>query len=184
MRGASLGRSPVLSLVENRIELVVFLLRDRVEFVCVTLRTADSEAHEDLTGRIGAILDGDDAEFLIDGSAERVRQRVAVKGSGEHLFGTRVWKQVSSELLDGEAVVGKVAVEGLDHPIAVTPNRAQRVATIPARVGVAGEVEPHPRPAFAEGRGGEQAIDELLVGCRARIAGEGVGLFWCWRQAY
>ena len=50
------------------------------------------------------------------------------------------------------------------------------VLLVAVRVGVAREVEPRPRPALAVVRRGEQAVDELLVGVRARVGQERVDL--------
>ncbi len=73
-------------------------------------------------------------------------------------------QQVAGELLDREPVERQVAVEGVDDPVAVLPDRARGVDAVAVGVGVAGQVEPVPRPALAVVRRGEQAVDEPLVG--------------------
>ena len=76
-------------------------------------------------------------------------------------------QQVAGELLADELVVGQVAVEGVDHPVAVAVHLRDRVVGVVAGgVGVADDVEPVPAPALAVGRRGEQPVDDL----RERVA--------------
>ena len=83
----------------------------------------------------------------------------------------RVRQQVAGELLDRELVERLVGVERPDDVVAVGPDRARRVVGVAGRVGVAGQVEPHPAPVLAVGGLGEQAIDEPFVGVGARVVG-------------
>ena len=85
-------------------------------------------------------------------------------------------QHVARELLDREVAEGEVAVEGVDHPVAVLPGGAALVLLVAVRVGVAGEVQPGPRPALAVVGRGEEAVDDLLVGVRAAVGEEGVDL--------
>src|SRR4051812_38727001 len=69
--------------VEEREELVIVALRERVVLVVVTLGAAESRSEEDLGGRVDAIDDGLDAELFLVHAAFLVRQRIAVEaGSG------------------------------------------------------------------------------------------------------
>ena len=70
--------------------------------------------------------------------------------------------------MDDELVERQVAVERIDDPVAIAPGLGQ-LATGRAGlgvgvvvVGVAGHVEPVPRPALAVGRRGQEPIDDLL----------------------
>ena len=93
-------------------------------------------------------------------------------------------QQVAGELLDRELVVGQVAVEGVDHPVAVPPDvGAQRVGAVARAVGVAGQVEPHAGPAFAEGGIFQEAIDRSLVGAWGLVVEKLPQLFGRGRQA-
>ena len=53
-----------------------------------------------------------------------------------------IGQQVAGELLDCEPVERHVAVEGVDHPIAIRPHLAVIVDVEAVRVGVARGVEP------------------------------------------
>ena len=69
-------------------------------------------------------------------------------------------QQVAGDLLDDELVVGQVAVEGVDDPVAVEPDLARLVLLVAVGVGVAGRVEPEPAPALAVVGRGEQPVDQ------------------------
>ena len=63
---------------------------------------------------------------------------------------------VAGDLLEKEAVVGLVGLEGLDDVVAVAPGlRAFGVEFVAVGVGVADDVEPFQGPAFAVGGRGE-----------------------------
>ena len=78
---------------------------------------------------------------------------------------------------------GLFGVERPDDVVAVGPDGARRVVGVAGRVGVAGQVEPHPRPVLAVGGLRQQAIDEFLVGVGARVADEPLDLLQGRRQA-
>ncbi len=48
----------------------------------------------------------------------------------------------------------------------------KRVRAVAGRIGVAGQVEPHPRPSLAVGRIVEEPVDGPLVGVGGRIGDE------------
>jgi hypothetical protein len=52
-------------------------------------------------------------------------------------------------LLDDELVVGEVAVERPDDPVAIGPDESRLVLFIAIGIGVAGAVEPDAAPALA-----------------------------------
>ena len=99
------------------------------------------------------------------------------------LGGRGVRKHVARDLLDREPVEGHVRVEGVDHPVAVGPDRAAVVLLVAVGVGVAREVEPVARPALAVVRRGEQAIDEPFVGVGTFVGQKRVDLRGRRRQA-
>ena len=93
-------------------------------------------------------------------------------------------QQVAGELLADELVVGHVAVEGVDHPVAVAVHLRDRVVGVVAGgVGVADHVEPVPAPALAVGGRGEQPVDDLREGVRRLVRQERVDLLGRRRQA-
>ena len=79
----------------------------------------------------------------------------------------RARQQVAGDLLDDELVVGQVAVEGVDDPVAVEADLARLVLLVAVGVGVAGGVEPDPAPALAVVRRVQQPIDQLSEGVAA-----------------
>ncbi len=81
-------------------------------------------------------------------------------------FGRRALGQdVPGDLFAQKLVEGLVVVERLDDPVPVLGGFAHRVVgAIACGVGVAGDIEPVPAPAFAISLGGEQALDDALEG--------------------
>ncbi len=96
----------------------------------------------------------------------------------------RGWQEVAGDLLANELVVRLVAVERVDHVIAITPGvRIGDIARWAGRFGIAGDVEPVPAPALAERRRSEEAIDQLLVADASCVGHECVDLGGRRRQA-
>ncbi len=167
--GRLVGLIGVCRLVEDRIELVVFLIRERVVLVAVALGAAHRQAHPDLHRGVDAVLDRGHAELLVVGSAFGVGHRVAMKGRGDLLVEGRAWQQVAGDLLDGELVVGKVAVQGVDDPVAIAPDGAERIGAVAGGIGVTCQVQPHPCPPLAEGRVVQEPVDGSLIGTRGLV---------------
>ena len=117
-----------------------------------------------------------DAAFLVD-------LRVAVEAGGDLLLERGVRQQVAGELFDRKTVERQVAVEGVDHPIAILPDLPRGVDAVAVGVGIASQVEPVAAPAFAIVGRGQQAIDQTLVGIRGLVINKGVDLGGRGRQA-
>ena len=85
---------------------------------------------------------------------------------------------VTGKLLDEEAIERQVGVEGPHDPVAVFPGvRTGRIVLRGAGgIGVAGDVEPVAGPPLAVAGGGEEPIDEMLVGRRIGIGDKGIDL--------
>ena len=98
------------------------------------------------------------------------RHHVQAVEAGRHeLLGGRVGQQVAGELLDGELVERLVAVERVDHVIAVREDALALVAVVADRVGEPGQVQPgNGHPLAVMGRL-EQPIDQALVGARIGV---------------
>ena len=138
----------------------------------MALGAAEGHAHPDLSRRIDAVLDRGDAELLVVGAPLGVGHRVAVERGRHPLGPRRAGQEIAGDLLDRELVVGEVGVEGGDDPVAIAPDRRpERVRAVAGRIGVAGQVEPDPRPALAVAGVGEEPIDGPLVGVGRRISG-------------
>ena len=162
--------------IEVGVELVVVLLADRVELVVVALRAGEGQAQDGFAQRLHAVrvvveqvLRGDRATLV----GVHV---VALEARRDQLGVRRVRHEVAGELLEQEAVVGLVVVEGLDDPVAPEPEVATAVDGEAIGVGVAGRIEPVQGHALAEVRRGQQAVDLLLVGAGRGVLEEGVEL--------
>ena len=119
-----LVHAPLLDIGEERGERIEVAHRERVVLVVVALAAAHGRAEPGIghgphavTGILGQILAGLCAAL----SRHHVQ---AVEASRHKLLGGRVGKQVAGELLDGELVEGLVAVERVDHIVAVRENVA------------------------------------------------------------
>ncbi len=145
--------------------------RDLVVFVIVTLGTTHGEAEEDRTDRGGHLaqhlVPGLVAPRLGEGSQpqEGHRHHVLRLGNRQLARPHDLIELVPRDLLLDELIVGLVAVERVDHVVAVSPRPRQVGVTLePGRIGIARQVEPEARPAFAVAGIGQQPVDELLVG--------------------
>ena len=87
-----------------------------------------------------------------------------LKAGGDPLVERAVRQQVAGELLDGELVERQIAVERVDHPIAIGPHLAVVVEVDAVRVAVARGVQPVAGAVFAVVRRGEIAVHHALVG--------------------
>ena len=121
----------------------------------------------------------DDVDAVVDDVRRAVEEATAERQEaqrGEVAVVLRILDDlVGGELQAEELVVGQVVVEGLHHPVAI--GVSIRIAAffqedIALRVGVAGDVEPVTAPAFAEGRRGEETVDEFLGGLRVAVGDE------------
>ena len=132
--------------------------------MAVALHAGEARAHDGLPGGVDPVYDRGQPELLIVASALVVGEGVTVESRGDELFVAGLGEQVAGKLLGEEPVVRHVVIEGSNQPVAVPPDRSRLVGLVALGVGVAGEVQPYGRPALPETRGGEQAVDEPLVG--------------------
>ena len=102
------------------------------------------------------------AAFLVD-------HGVAMKARGNDVVGCGIWQQVAGELPGSELIQRHTVVDCSNHPIAIHPDRAFAVFLIAIGIGVAGQIQPTPRPALAIARAGQQRIDKFFVGIHCRI---------------
>ena len=159
----------VLRLVEVRQEAEVLAVRERVVRMPVALHALEGDAEERLPGRRDAVEHRGHAELLVVGAAFGVRQRVAVERGREAVGVDRVRHHVARKQPHRELVVRHVGVERVDHPVAPRPDVAAIVLLVALRVGVAPEVHPHAREAFAIRGAREQCVDEPLVRIGPRV---------------
>ena len=93
--------------------------------------------------------------------------------------------EVACELLTDKAIVGLVAVEGVDDVVAVTVHFRDRAVSVVSRsVGVAREVEPVASPSLAMARRCKEPLDEARIGVRRGIFDEGLNRLGRRRQSH
>ena len=110
---------------------VVVLLRERVELVVVALRAAERAAQPDgarwcSRGRPAVSKRASSTSM----PPSWLSWRVAVEAGGDLLLDGRVLQHVARDLLDREVAERQVAVERVDHPVAVLPGGAALVLLV------------------------------------------------------
>ena len=165
---------------EETVERVIIGRGDGIELVVVAAGALNGEPHESAGGHVDPVVD--DVRLIIEkptpqGQEPHGGQGLAI-GLGGHL--------VSSQLLDNEPVIGQIAVEGVDHPVAV--GVAVGVATllledVALAVGITGYIQPMPSPALTVGLRGEQSIHHPRVSLLGAVLEEGFHFFRRRRQA-
>ena len=110
---------------------------------------------------VGDVLD---SILLVDDAAFRVDSVVAVEARGDALAEGWIGQQVAGQLIGDEAVVRKVAVERVDHPVPPAPHRALGIVVVPVRVGIASHVHPVHRHSLPVARRGQRPIHRRFEG--------------------
>ena len=95
-----------------------------------------------------------------------------MEAGGDQLIDGRVRQQVAGDLLDRELVERHVAIQRIDHPVAILPHLARRVDGVAVGIGVARHIEPVAAPALAVVRRSEQSVDHALIGVGPRVGKE------------
>ncbi len=164
-----------LGTAEDAGEGVVIALADGIELVVVAAGAGDGHAEDGAAGDIDLFVDKVHEELLASTFVEALGSDGEESGGDDvlvALFGGRGGKQVTGDLATDELVVGKVGVDGVDDPVAVTPGLGEGVvAFLAGAFGVAGDVQPVASPAFAEAWGGEEVVDDAGEGSGGRIGG-------------
>ncbi len=172
-RGGGKGVVGLIPVVVEGEELVVFVLGDVVVFVVVATGAGQGEAEPGRAGCLEAVHDCGYAPLFLVGAALGVGQRLPVKGGGQTLFRGGLGKKVAGQLLDRELVVGKIFVDGLDHPVAITPGVGTcPVFLVSVRIRVTGYVEPVASPSLPEMRRGKQFFHQVGVGISGLVLDE------------
>ena len=125
----------------------------------VALRALQGEPERGLADAVEAIDDALDPKLLGDDGAFLVDHAVAQETGGHDLSGRGVGEEIAGDLFDQKLIVGLVAVERVDHPIAPRPLRPRQILLEAVAVGIARHVEPDPRPTLAVGLTGQQPVD-------------------------
>jgi hypothetical protein len=156
---------------------------NRIVLVGMALRTVDRQTKNALPDRVHPIehrlhpkLFRIDSTLFVD---HRVAQKTGCDESAPASDSGRRSPAICSMM---RTVVWFIAVERVDHPVAIEPGPAHLVLLITIRVGVPRRIEPESSPALTVVRGGEQPLDLPAPGLRTLIGEEGVDLRRCRRQ--
>ncbi len=114
----------------------------------VTDRAAGGQPHPDETRRLRPVARIEHLVLFLDHAPLVGRDVAAVKAGGDQLIQIGLRQQIASQLLERELIERQIAIEGLDHPVAVGPHLAIVVEVNPVGVPVASIVEPVPGPVF------------------------------------
>ena len=135
---------------EDSLQRIVILLRNGIELVIVALRARHREPQKSARGGIHALVLHLGTE-RVEAEAGLVFERVAG------------FQKVARDLRLHEQVVGHVAVERLNHPVAIA--EGVRVGLflggIELVVGVARHIQPVAAPSLAVARRGQQPVHHL-----------------------
>ena len=162
-----LGRVDVgprlVGVVQKRKQAVILVVRDRIELVRMTLGALGRQPEHRFAEAVDAVEHLDHPEFLRDDRSFLVDRAIAQEARGDDLLLRCIRQKITGDLLHDELVVGHVAVERSDHPVAPDPHLATMIFFVAVGIGIAGEVEPVPCPLLAIAVAREQGIDRLLV---------------------
>ena len=159
------------------------VLGDRIVFVIVASGATDCHAQHGRSVSAHAIHGVFNQPFFGNRTTLVVDPVIAVEGSGDLLIQGGIGKEVSGQLLGEELVVGHVFVEGVNHPVAPWPARANHLVVEGVAVAVARNVEPVDRHALAVVGRGQSPIDHVFVGFVRGVGEVGVDVLGGWRQA-
>jgi len=181
--GSVNGNIGFVRVIQEGKELVVFFMGNGIIFVGVALGTLDGQAEDTLADRVHPVehrfhteLFGIDTSFFVDhGIAEEAGRDDLILGCIRH--------HVAGDLVDNELVVGEVAIEGVDDPVAIEPDLSRLVFLVSIGVGITSGVEPESSPALAVVGGGEEPVDLSLIGVGSVVDRECVNLGDGWWQA-
>ena len=132
---------------------------------------AGGEAEPDGGGRLNAVDRVSHIVFIVDRTALAGGDVAAVEPGRDPLIEGRLGQEVAGELFNSELVKGLVAVEGIDDPVPVGPERSFIIQVQAMGVAVAGRIQPEARHVLAVLGGSQQAGDNPLVGL-IRFVGE------------
>ena len=160
-------------------QTVIVLGGDGVELVVVAARAAHGQRQQAARNSIHALVPvvGHEAADHVRGQALVlvIDGRCAEVAESSQVVARRARHQVGSELELHETVVGNVAVDCIDDPVAISPGiRIRGVGGLRRRIVLAKARHIHPvaAPAFAVLRRGLQTIDQRFPGIGRGIVGE------------
>ena len=139
-------QSRFFSVVEERHQLIILAMRNRIVLVRVTLSTPRGKPQpggprrgNSISHRMKSKLQRIDAAFF-------VQHRVAMKPGGNSLGHRRIRQHIARQLFDRELIKRHVVLNRPNHPVAERPDRSIAVFFVAVGVGISSEVQPAPRP--------------------------------------
>ena len=160
--------------IQKREDLVILFLCERIELVVMALGALDGHAQNALANGVDAVEHRLHAELLRVHAAFFIDHRVPQKTSSHQLILRWIRQQVARQLLDDELRIRQVAIERLDHPIAIGPHLPDLIFLIAVGIGIARGIQPVAAPTLAIMRRLQQPVHLLLVGALAFVLQEGV----------
>ena len=159
-----------LRIGEESKKLIELALRKWIVLVIVALRAPHGEAEICRPERRSPVYQLLIAELLDVDSVLSVCNGVALKSSRHLLLNSCVRQQVTGNLFQEELVERHVAIQRVDHPMAITPCMwSYVVLLVTIAVGVAGQIEPVPSPLFPIMLRFQQPVDDALICIRPAI---------------
>jgi hypothetical protein len=150
--------------------------------VVVAARAAQGHAQEALADDAHLVVELVE-RGLLDVVGLGVPHAQAPEARGHDGLAAGVRQLVARELLQHEAVVGHVLVEGVDDPVAVAPGAGLLlVALVAVGLAPAHHVQPVAAPALAVLGPGQQRVDQARPGVGRRVVHEGLHLLGAGRQ--
>ena len=160
----------LITAVKKGEEAVVLALGDRIVLMGVALSAAYRQSQPDAAGGVQSIDNGLDPKLLLVRPALGTRQGVAMKTCRDLLLDAGILQQITRQLFTGKPIKRKVTIEGIDHPVTISPGkRTNPIFLVAIAVGVARQVQPVPPPALAEMGRSQHPPDQVLPGLRALV---------------
>ncbi len=159
------ARERIARAVENSKKRVVVLGGNRIVLVIVTARAAHAQAQHGLAEVIDGVIDRE-VHVLLRHDAETLGNRQVAGGHGvaPALGIVLVRQQIPGDLLAQKLVVRLVAIEGINHVVAIEVSLRHRVIrAVAGAIGIAHHIQPMPPPTLAVARRRQQPIDHSRI---------------------
>ena len=167
---------------EERLQLVVVFLRDRVVLVIVTSGASDGQPEEHRADGIGDVVENLLAALHQVAGVAFIRI-VAIERRGHACVRVVGPQFIAGNLFTDEPVVRLVLVERLNDVVAILPDvRAGFVGLEALALGIAGQIEPVSGPALAVVGRRQQAIHDTIERAGCIVGQKRVHLFERRRQ--